>query len=307
MFLRLLKESNLLTYLRRTTQVTLLIVCLLVAGGCGVVAKTRKVKESERPKAAQTATLEELVQRVNAQAEGIHSYQAKVRFTVHSGSLTSGELKDYHEIKGFVLYRFPDHLRMIGQIPSFGVSALDMVSDGHQFRVAFAPYKKFIIGSAFDHPHSKKPLENLRPIHILEALQPIAISPASENRILFREEVSEGRDNFYVIYELARTRLSTTSLYRKLWIDRSDLALARQQLFSADGVLESDARYAEYTKWGDVAYPKVIDLVRKQEEYGLTILFDDIKFNLPLDDAKFELVQPEGYEVIEAGKKSLMP
>ena len=283
-----------------------ILVILILGISFGCVAKTRKVRESERAKPAKTATMEELIRLVNAQSEGIKSYQAKAQFELRSGSIASGELKDYHEITGFLLYRAPDHLRMIGQIPSFGLNALDMVSDGRQFRVAFAPYKKFVIGSAEDHPHSKKPLENLRPIHILETLIITPLVPPTPRHLLFREEASEGRNNYYVIYDVDLDA-GVASLRRKLWIDRSNLRVARQQLYSDGGVLESDAHYGDYVPWGDVIYPKVIDFFRPPQDYGLKISFNDIKFNVPLEDSKFELAQPEGYELIEVGKNPAKP
>jgi hypothetical protein len=288
-------------------KIPILLPVLLVFAWEGCVVKTHKVKDFERPKSAQTATLGELVQRFNTEAEAIRTFQAKVRFDLRSGSLASGELKNYHEIKGFLLYRAPDHLRMIGQIPSFGLNALDMVSDGREFRVSFAPYKKFIIGSALDHPHSKKPLENLRPEHILEALRPITVAQPHDPQLIFQEEVSEGRDNYYVIYEVVHSDSGTTTLGRKIWIDRFDLRVARQQLYSEGGVLESDAHYAQYSQWGDVWYPSGIDLFRPREDYGLAIRVEEMKFNLPMDDSKFELMRPEGYELIEVGKKATHP
>lgn len=281
------------------------LLLALAAGGC--VVKTHKVKEFERPRSAQTASLQDLIHRLNSEAEAVHSFQAKVRFDLRSGSLASGELKNYHEIKGFLLYRSPDHLRMIGQIPSFGLNALDMVSNGREFRVSFAPYRKFIIGSALDHPHSKKPLENLRPEHILEALRPATIGENIDHRLIFQEEASEGRDNFYVMYEVVQAESGSAALRRKIWIDRFDLRVARQQLYSEGGVLESDAHYTQYSQWGDVWYPGGIDLFRPREDYGLAIRVDDIKFNLLLDDSKFELTRPGGYELIEVGRKPTNP
>jgi hypothetical protein len=283
----------------------LFLLLAFTAGGC--VVKTHKVKESERPRSAQTASLQDLIHRLNSQAEAVSSFQAKVRFDLRSGSLASGELKNYHEIKGFLLYRSPDHLRMIGQIPSFGLNALDMVSNGREFRVSFSPYKKFIIGSALDHPHSKKPLENLRPEHILEGLRPATLAENNDRRLIFQEEASEARDNYYVIYEVVRSESGSIDLRRKTWIDRFDLRVARQQLFSEGGVLESDAHYEKYLQWGEVWYPSGIDLFRPREDYGLAIRVEDMKFNLPLDDSKFELIRPEGYELIEVGKKPTNP
>jgi outer membrane lipoprotein-sorting protein len=283
--------------------IILLFGSAVATAGC--VSRTHKVSKSERPKPAQTTTFEEVVQKFNRQVEAFRSFQAKVRFDLRSGSLQSGELKDYHEIKGFVLLRRPDHLRMIGQIPTFGVNALDMVSDGRQFRVAFAPYKKFVVGSATDRPHSAKPLENLRPWHILEVLNPAVIAPSNDARLVFREEVSEGRDNFYVLYEVDRAASGDALLHRKLWIDRSDFHLSRQQLYSTDGVLESDAHYAEYADWAGISFPKTVSFFRPPEDYGLNLVIDDIRFNLTLDDDKFTLEKPQGYEVIEIGKKPI--
>ncbi|MDD5544706.1 MAG: outer membrane lipoprotein-sorting protein [Acidobacteriia bacterium] len=285
--------------------VSLLIILTFSAGGC--VSKNRKVAPTERPKPAQTATLSDLVDQFNHQVDSYHSFQAKVRFDLRSGSLKSGELKDYHEIKGFILLRRPSHLRMIGQIPTFGINALDMVSDGKEFRVAFAPYRKFVMGSAIDRPHSSKPLENLRPWHILEIVAVQKLAPASNTHWVFREEVSEGRDNYYVLYDVERGAHENPYLNRKIWIDRSDLRFFRQQVFSSEGMLESDARYEDYSDWNGIAFPKKVSYFRPPEDYGLTIWFDDIRFNLTLEDSKFTLEKPEGYELVEVGKNSKAP
>ena len=59
---------------------------------------------------------------------------------------------------------------MIGQAPVVAKNIFDMVSDGEEFRIYIPSKNSFLVGPTTLVRPSKKPLENLRPQHIVEAI-----------------------------------------------------------------------------------------------------------------------------------------
>ncbi len=97
-----------------------------------------------------------------------------------TGSIYSGVIKEYHDVRGFILIQSPAMIRMQGQAPVVRTDIFDMVSNGEEFRLYIPPLQKFVVGkTAFRRP-SKNSLENLRPQHILEALLIPPVDPSTE-------------------------------------------------------------------------------------------------------------------------------
>ena len=87
-----------------------------------------------------------------------------------AGSVYSGVIKEYHDVRGFILLKKPSMLRLLGQAPVVRTNIFDMVSNGDEFRLSLPIQNKFVIGkTSVQHP-AKNALENLRPQHILQAL-----------------------------------------------------------------------------------------------------------------------------------------
>ena len=64
------------------------------------------------------------------------------------GGEKKGKVTDYQEIRGYILVRKPDMLRMIGLFPIVRNTAFDMVSDGDRFKLSVPAKNKFYVGSA---------------------------------------------------------------------------------------------------------------------------------------------------------------
>jgi hypothetical protein len=63
------------------------------------------------------------------------------------GSLYEGEIKDYATLGGYILFRKPDSMRVVGTDPVMHMMVFDMVSAGDQFRM-YLPHKdQFIEGA----------------------------------------------------------------------------------------------------------------------------------------------------------------
>ena len=177
-----------------------LAAVMCFAGGCAASHKT-VVKPGQAPAAVQTATREQLIERYNHQAESIETLNAGVAMKLTSGSAYSGVIEQYHEVNGFILAARPSSIRVIGQAPVIGKNIFDMVSDGKTFEIYIPSKHKFVVGPVNLKRQSGKPLENLRPQHLGDALLWAPLPQASP--VLF-EESSESNVRYYVLTVLDR-------------------------------------------------------------------------------------------------------
>ena len=279
------------------------------AAGCAASHKT-VVKPGQAPSVAQTATREQLIERYNHQAESIQTLNAGVAMKLTSGSAYSGVIEQYHEVNGFILAAKPSSIRVIGQAPVIGKNIFDMVSDGKTFEIYIPSKHKFLVGPVDLQRQSAKPLENLRPQHLGDALLWVPLPQASP--VLF-EESSESNVRYYVLTVIRRAAAPDSSgatgsnatdfeIAEKIWFDRSNLQVARVEEFAAGGIASSDVRYSDWQAAGDKSYPRQIDIARPVEDYQLTIHVNKVTLNEPIGDDRFVLKQPPGTELVRVGE-----
>src|SRR5713226_6461336 len=138
--------------------------------GCGGRIKTiTKLPPQVRP-VVRDATRDELLDKYNEIARAVKSVNATVELKPTAGSKYSGIIEEYHDVKAFILARRPAQIRVIGQAPVVGTTIFDMASDGETFRVSIPSKSKFLIGPVAVEHAGSKPIENLRPQHLLDAL-----------------------------------------------------------------------------------------------------------------------------------------
>jgi len=277
--------------------------------GCAVSQKTA-VKPGEAPAPLQTATKEQLVARYDQQVQAIRSLNAAVNMKLTAGSAYTGVIEQYHEVKGFVLAQKPASVRVIGQAPVVGKNIFDMVSDGETFEIFIPSKNKFLTGSAKLERRSAKPIENLRPQHVLDALFWEPIPPGAP--VLF-EEASEPASHFYVLTAVRAAPDAAThrgaagstdwEIARKIWFERTDLEVARVEIFAAGGKLTSDTRYAGWQPAGSVTYPRRITLSQPANDYRLHIEITRLTVNENIAQERFALQQPAGSELVRVGEK----
>jgi hypothetical protein len=277
------------------------MVCLALSAlacGCGgkAVTKTTNVPPAARP-VAQEATQEQILDRYNALASGLQSLDATVELKPFAGSAYTGVISEYHEVKAFLLASRPYNIRMIGQVPVVGTTVFDMASDGKDFEVSIPPKNKFLVGPVTLNRPSEKPIENLRPQHLVEALLWPEIR--KEEVTLF-EEFNDETARYYVLTVLRGGY--KTEILRKVWFDRADLHLARLQSYGPKGALLSDVRYSNWqapdTSSSSLAeYPRAIRIDRPRDEYRLDLAFTKVALNENLTPDRFQLQPPAGTEV----------
>jgi len=277
--------------------------------GCGGTSSRTNVKPG-LVKPSLNATPAELRESFNRQAQAIQSINARVELNPVAGSAYSGVIEDYHDVRGFILAQSPAHIRMIGQAPVIAKTIFDMVSDGQTFRISIPPKNKFITGPAqFERP-AKKPIENLRPNHLTDAI----FWTELPSNLLFEEFEAEAVSpkvpgtRYYVLTEL---RVRGSEIARKVWFDRSDLLVSRIQVFGPEGRIVTDARYADWQPadenqgagGADLRYPREIRVGRPLDDYRLEIRITRLTLNEKISAERFALVQPPGAELIRVGEE----
>jgi len=279
------------------------LVIWLVAG-CAA-SHTTVVKPSGAPVQLQTATKKDLIASYNQVAAAVTSVNLSVTMTLTAGSAYTGVIKQYHEVSGFILAQKPADIRVIGQAPIVGTKIFDMVSDAATFRISIPSQHKFIMGPTKLERPSAKPIENLRPQHLIDA---IFWGRIPDRDPVLLEEAGDGR-RYYVLTVIhrggdggAEDSGTDWEIEQKLWIDRADLSVARRQVYEADGGIGSDITYGGWDTFGAVHYPRQVGLTRPGNDYKLQIGITKATFNETITADRFELKQPQGEELVNVGQ-----
>jgi len=299
--------------MRRSSLFWTLILFLGVLSTSGCVFRTRPVEEQYSKVPLKQSTQQGLIDGINQQADAIHSLKATVDIDSSVGGIKKGHVTDYKEIRGYVLARKPDALHMIGLMPIVRTTAFDMVSDGRDFELWIPPKNRFVIGkNEVATPNSDQPMENIRPQNIYEALLIQRIDPVSEIAVMENGyetlHDAKGHRVLQEDYELTVIRRYGKGctqvcderpwLERKIIFGRTDLKPHRQYIYSEDGTVATDAKYAEYKDFEGVNFPSRIEIFRPQEEYDITLNMLKVDINKPLTDDQFVLAQPAGAVVV---------
>lgn len=299
--------------MERVLTCTVWVTLAALSSGCGSGSSVHTVKVQPvalRP-VAKEAGREELLDKFNAIAQSQKTINATVDLKTTAGSEYSGVIDEYHEVKAFLLAARPAQIRIVGQVPVIGKTIFDMASDGELFRVSIPSKNKFLVGPVKMDRVSDKPIENLRPQHLLEAL--LWQEVRKEEVVLF-EEFNDEKTRYYVLTVLRGGYRS--EILRKIWFDRSDLTVARIEYFGQKGVLLSDVSYADWqpvtassvsaspvSAGADVAasYPRAIHLQRPHDDYRLDMVVTKISLNEEISPDRFTLEQPSGAELVRVG------
>ncbi len=291
-----------------------LVLATLAAISCGCAARNGVKAHTELPPTqrpvARDATREELLEAYNRIALGTRTLNATMELKPTAGSKYSGVIDEYHEVKAFLLAARPAVIRVIGQAPVIGTTVFDMASDSDTFRVSIPPKNKFLVGSVAVERASSKPIENLRPQHLLDAL--LWPEVRKEEAVLF-EEFNDENGRYYVLTVLRGGY--QTEILRKIWFDRSDLQVTRMQIFGPKGLLLSDIRLAAWqppdgatgqsapaTPSNSIAsFPRAIRIERPHDDYKLDLQITKVILNEEIPAERFKLEPPAGAELVRVG------
>ena len=246
-----------------------------------------------------TAAREQLLQQIVDRYNAVHDFSATVDMTPAIGTAEKSRITEYKDVRGYILYRGPFDIRIIGLYPVVRNTAFDMVSNGTNFKLYVPAKNRFLTGSNTIIQPSQNKLENLRPQHFLEAL---LVRPLAENERAVMENYTDEENAYYILHVVHDTGSGQLELTRTIWFSRIDLKLARQIVLDPMGNILTDARYSQWQNFGGVEFPKHIEINRPRDEYAVVLDIVKMDINKGVSDDKFVLNQPEGSIVQTIGQ-----
>jgi len=287
------------------------------SSGCVTISRRHAVPK-EGIRIQLESSEDQLLASYNSQVRAVQTLQATVDLIPSTGTTYSGVIEEYHDVPGFILAERPATVRVIGQAPVVAKNIFDMVSDGNEFRIHIPSKNSFLVGPTSVARPSSKPLENLRPQHVVEALFWPELPPSAN--VLF-EEFDFNVSRYYILTLLRQTDSGKFEIARKIWYSRTDLCVSRLQIFGAGGRLDSDV---EYSDWEPVASPSTaaagasapspagpqtifardIHIWRPQDDYKLEIQIQKLTLNESISADRFALAQPEGTDLVHVGDET---
>jgi outer membrane lipoprotein-sorting protein len=284
----------------------LLLVAAATFSMSGCLFRTRPLDRQFSNRPLLTASQQQLIDYVNAQAAKIQSMQATVDIDASAGDIKNGRITDYKEIRGYVLVRKPYMLRMKGLLPLVRNTAFDMVSDGQHFKLWIPPQNKFVMGSndaVADNYQPDKRLENMRPQYIYDALllpeiaqDEIAVLDNGYEIVLDAKKHRVEQPNYSLL--VIRKGPQGPYLSRRIEFSRIDLLPYRQTIYDLQGNVATNAHYQDYKDFGGTTFPNTIEIERPRENYDITLNMVKLEINKPLTDDQFILEQPVGADVV---------
>jgi len=278
---------------RRRVRALLLLAGLsaLSSPGCFVRRRIITRKGANATPVLLTADKQALIGRLAHDYQTIRSFSATVDMVPALGSSEKSKITEYKDVRGYILFRKPDDIRIIGLYPVVRNKAFDMVSNGKDFRLYLPGQNRFVTGSNQIAAHSANKIENLRPQHFLEALMVAPMQPGEKPELMNLTD----EDNAVYVLHFARLQPDGDILpTRSVWFSRINLHLARQLVYDPAGNILTDARYSDWQNHDGVPFPKTIEIDRPQDEYAVVLTVVKMEINRGLSDDKFVLEQPEG-------------
>ncbi len=279
---------------------------LIALSGC--LFHTRHLPVPQAPQVVQSATADQLVDRLNQSWAAIQTLDDKVEIAASKLNTAEGAEKDFTAIPAIILVRKPAFLRVYGQVPVVGTRMFDMVSNGDTFLLWIPSENKAIRGPAALHKRSANMLENIRPDVILNAMAVRGLDSDDFYTMASESETIEdpARKHLYSVpeYVLTVTRSSPNShhmtLVRVVTFHREDLLPYQQDLYDPAGNLETQISYKSYRSFNGSQYPSQIVIklpIDGGQEWQFVLDVESVTKNLKLNDQQFQIELPKGTQV----------
>jgi hypothetical protein len=289
-------------------------LALLVPVLTGCLSHTRKLQQPKLAGAVINADAIQLVEAVNKRYDAINSLTATVDFAASVGGAHSGKQTDYTSFHGFILFRKPQMLRVIGQVPVIRTIAFNLASDGNTFTLLIPHYNKAIQGSSSTTARASNSMENLRPATFLDSIVIQRITPdrivslinSSSMTMEPRTKQLVETPQYDLTISKAGERRSSGGLpevdkpQRVIHFSRINLMPTEQDIYNADGDVETQVIYGPYQDFNGTQYPATITINRLLDEYRITLTVEKLVLNPtnpPLTDESFHLEVPKGYKL----------
>lgn len=248
-----------------------------------------------QPKPLLSATKQELIDKLHQIYDPLVSFTMKADMSPSVGSLYGGQVTDYPTISGFVIFRKPEDIRVVGLDLVIHSTAFDMVSSGNEFRVSIPSKSQFIEGRNDAPANSRNKLENLRPAAFLNAL---LIRPPDANRdITVVQDDTNEQKSVYILMMFHKQEDEYVPV-RNVYFDRYTLQVNRQKTFDPAGNILSETKYANWSTHDGIPFASSIDIERPKDGYEVVLQVNDLQVNSSqVTGEKFVLNPPPGAQI----------
>jgi hypothetical protein len=275
----------------------------------GCLYHTHKVEKTTLAGPAMDASVAQLVNGVNDRYSAISSLTATVDFQATTGGARQGKQTDITPFHGYILLRKPAMLRVLALLPVVRTHAFDLASDGQTFKLVIPPRSRAIVGTNKVTKPSANALENMRPDIFLDSVLIKSIEP---ERLVYltnttqthRQEKKLVETPEYDLHVGEEDPQATDGLKvrvlkptRVIRFSRLTLLPIGQDIYDADGGVETHVEYGPYRQFGTAHMPSSIVIQRPREAYQITISVQKVVVNQPLGDEQFVLKIPSDYKV----------
>jgi outer membrane lipoprotein-sorting protein len=290
-----------------------LVLLILSASTACSVKRTVTVSVPAKILQARSATFDELLALLKSYSDklsALSSTSLRVSFT--SGKVESGKLQEYRSAPGYVLLKRPDSLRLNVQNPLTKTSIVELASTGDEFALWYPRDNKHFVGrnsaKEFDVEGSENsPAFAARPAHIFEAIIPQMIVLDDPRVRVALEQDQDATAKYYVLSILQDVGQKRLRPLRRLWIERSELMVVKQQTFEEDGSIASLIQYSNFTPVEGLLLPLSIHIERPSDGYVLDMQFKSWRVNPEIPAAAFVLSPPAGAQRVVLKDKPQVP
>lgn len=271
----------------------------------GCLTHTRYVPKTRVADVIISTSLDAMARQIVSRYDSMQAFNAGVEISATTGGGLQGKEVQTTSFSGYILMRKPEFLRVLLLLPVVRTQALDMVSDGKNFKLLIPPRHRAIVGTNTVTTPSKNGLENLRPDVFFDSMfiqgpeQGQLISMTTDIRVI--ESGKKKKDLIeepaYALQILDKPEGQTVRTIRVIHINSTDLLPYQQDIYDTNGQVVTKAHYSNYQFYGNTPYPSNIIIERPRDHYSLTVNITKLTLNGKLDDDQFELKIPENISV----------
>jgi outer membrane lipoprotein-sorting protein len=282
----------------------LLLATTPMLSGC--LGHTRIVPKTRIASVVMGASLDQLVKQIDARYDAIKTMNASIDISKISGGSLQGEIKESISFGGYLFIRKPEDILIYLKVPVVSSLAMEMVSDGKNFKLYIPSEHKAFVGSDKVSTPSKNSLENLRPDVFFDSLLVHGVGPDQlvsmtlDTRIVDNSAKKKGdliEEPEYQLSILAVAKGNEVHTVRVIHIDRDNLLPYKQETYDDTGQIVTRTLYNDYQTYGDIQYPTHIQIERPLDHYGLNLTITKLMFNQKLEDDQFDMKIPDGVPV----------
>jgi outer membrane lipoprotein-sorting protein len=271
----------------------------------GCLTHTHVVPKTRLASVVMSTSLDQLAKQINVRFDSIQSMNVSVEISASTGGNLQGKIKETTSLRGYILMRKPEDLRVLLLVPVLGTRAVDMVTDGRTFKLLIPSRREAIVGTNEVTQPSKNGLENLRPAVFFDSMfvqgpaPDQIISMTSDTRIVDvgKKKKDLVEEPAYAVQILDQPQGQHARTLRVIHIDSTDLLPYQQDIYDAGGNVATKAYYSNYQYYGNTPFPGAIRIERPQDHYSLTVVVTKLTLNQKLEDDQFQFKIPEGYSV----------